>query len=71
MRQMGSAMSQPTRPPEPANRHRPRDRETLRCAAVELRSRGLTPQDIAQALGLSTAAVEQLIGPAMRATGGQ
>lgn len=42
--------------------YRPTDRETLRAAAIELRSRGLTPEDIAAALGIAAAAVRELIG---------
>ncbi len=41
--------------------HRPQDRATLRAAAVELASRGLTPTDIAAALRLSERAVHNLI----------
>ncbi|HUN27397.1 MAG TPA: helix-turn-helix domain-containing protein [Steroidobacteraceae bacterium] len=41
--------------------HRPRDRETLRAAAVELRARGLTARDIGEALGLSERAVRVLM----------
>lgn len=41
--------------------HRPQDRATLRCAAHELRSRGLTARDIGAALGLSEAAVRALL----------
>ncbi|MHB1813436.1 MAG: hypothetical protein ACYCUE_01165 [Steroidobacteraceae bacterium] len=44
-----------------ARQHRPQDRATLRCAAVELASRGLTPVDIATALRLSCAAVRDLL----------
>ncbi|MDA8350401.1 MAG: hypothetical protein M0038_16660 [Pseudomonadota bacterium] len=44
-----------------ARQHRPADRATLRAAARELASRGLTPIDIAAALGLSCAAVRNLI----------
>lgn len=40
--------------------HRPAERRTLRAAAVELAARGLTPLDIAAALGLSEAAVRAL-----------
>jgi DNA-binding transcriptional regulator LsrR (DeoR family) len=42
--------------------HRPHDRDTLRAAAHELYQRGLTPTDIAPALGLTTYAVRQLLG---------
>lgn len=42
--------------------HRPKDREALRVAAIELRWRGLTARDIASALGLTEAAVRQLLG---------
>lgn len=41
--------------------YRPTDRSTLRTAAVELRARGLLPRDIGVALGLSEAAVRQLL----------
>jgi predicted transcriptional regulator len=44
-----------------ADPHRPHDRATLRVAARELRSRGLTARDIAQALRLSEAAVVALL----------
>lgn len=44
-------------------RHRPTDRATIRAAALELRSRGLTPQDIAQALRISEAAVRAMLEP--------
>lgn len=40
----------------------PPDRDTARAAAVELRSRGLTPRDIAAALRLSEAVVSQMLG---------
>ena len=43
------------------DRHRPSDPATLRAAAVELRSRGLTDRDIGQALGIAEAAVRQLL----------
>lgn len=49
---------------EPAlgrDQHRPSDRSTLRAAALELRARGLTAQDIAQALRLSEAAIQALL----------
>jgi len=39
----------------------PPDRDTARVAARELRARGLTAQDIAAALRLSTGAVESLL----------
>ena len=41
--------------------HRPHDRATLRAAAHELRSRGLTPRDIADALRLTESAVVALL----------
>jgi predicted transcriptional regulator len=41
--------------------HRPHDRPTLRAAAHELRSRGLTAQDIAAALKLTEGAVRSLL----------
>ncbi len=41
--------------------HRPQDRATLRAAALELASRGLTHADIAAALGLSCGAVRDLL----------
>jgi orotate phosphoribosyltransferase-like protein len=47
---------------DPAQVHRPPDRDTMRCAAVELQQRGLTPRDIAAALQLSEASVRQLLG---------
>ncbi|MGH8228264.1 MAG: helix-turn-helix domain-containing protein [Steroidobacteraceae bacterium] len=43
------------------DRHRPLDAPTLRAAAVELSRRGRTPRDIAASLGLSEAAVRQLL----------
>jgi hypothetical protein len=45
-----------------ATQHRPSDREALLAAAVELRQSGLEFRDIGQALGLSEAAVRQLLG---------
>ena len=44
-----------------ARQHRPADRATLRAAARELASRGLTPIDIAAALRLSERAVRALL----------
>lgn len=44
-----------------ATRHRPADRAVLRAAALELRSRGLTPMDIGAALRLSESAVRELL----------
>ncbi len=45
-----------------AQRYRPRDRDSMRAAVVELRQRlALTPRDIA-ALQLSEAAVRELLG---------
>ena len=46
---------------DPAVQHRPHDRATLRAAAHELRSRGLTPRDIADALRLTESAVVALL----------
>jgi hypothetical protein len=45
-----------------AQLNRPPDEETMRAAAVELRSRGLTDRDIGQALGLASSAVSKLLG---------
>lgn len=45
-----------------SSQHAPQDRATLRVAAAELRSRGLTALDIAEALRLSDAAVRALLG---------
>lgn len=44
--------------------HRPRDQDTIRVAAHELATRGLTFADIGQALGLNPAQVRQLLGDA-------
>ena len=44
------------------DRYRPRDAAVLLAAAVELRQRGLSARDIAQALGLTARAVEQMLG---------
>ncbi len=41
--------------------HRPTDAPTIRAAAVEMARSGLTARDIAQALGLTEAAVRQLL----------
>lgn len=41
--------------------HTPQDREHQRAAALELRSQGLTPRDIATALRLSERAVLDLL----------
>jgi predicted transcriptional regulator len=46
---------------DPAVQHRPLDHATLRAAAHELRSRGLTSRDVAIALGLSERAVDALL----------
>jgi hypothetical protein len=46
---------------EAADLHRPQDRDTLRVAAHELRSRGLTPRDIAGCLQLTEGAVRSLL----------
>jgi DNA-binding transcriptional regulator LsrR (DeoR family) len=45
--------------------HRPLDADTLRVAAFEMYSRGLTPFDIAAALQISEVAVRQLLGQTM------
>lgn len=45
-----------------AQLHRPLDRDALRAAACEMYRRGLTPSDIAAALGLTACAVRQLLG---------
>ena len=44
--------------------HRPQDRRTLRAAARELASRGLTYRDIGTALRLSERAIRDLLGVA-------
>ncbi len=44
--------------------HRPQDRATLRAAARELASRGLTYRDIGTALRLSERAIRDLLGVA-------
>lgn len=43
------------------DQHRPVDRDTMRCAALELRQRGLLPADIAAALRISEGAVRDLL----------
>ena len=43
------------------DRHKPSDAPTLRTAAVEMARSGLTPRDIASSLGLTEAAVRQLL----------
>jgi AcrR family transcriptional regulator len=43
-------------------RHQPQDRDTLRVAAAEMRSRGMSVRDIAAALGVNDSAVRQLLG---------
>jgi len=43
------------------NQPMPPDRATARAAAFELRGRGLTPRDIASALGIGEAAVRALL----------
>lgn len=48
-----------------ADTHRPHDFATLRVAAQELRSLGLTPRDIACALRLTEAAVLELLASGM------
>ena len=45
-----------------ARQHRPADRRTLRCAAAELAGRGLTPRDIAAALGLTERVIRKWRG---------
>jgi hypothetical protein len=45
-----------------AEQHKPTDERTLRAAAVELSSRGLTPRDVGEALRLDPTAVRRLIG---------
>lgn len=47
---------------DPAQRHRPHDRDTPRVVAHKPSSRGLTPLDIGQALGLGENAVRDLLG---------
>ena len=44
------------------DRYRPRDCATLLVAVMELRQRGLSARDIAEALGLTERAVEQMLG---------
>lgn len=44
-----------------ADLNRPHDELTLRAAAVDLRSRGLTDQDIGAALNLDPTAVRRLL----------
>ena len=44
-----------------SRQHTPQDRATLRAAARELQSQGLTPRDIATALRLSERAVLELL----------
>lgn len=51
--------------------HAPPDRETARVAAHELRSRGLTIADIAQALRLSEGAARNLLGEPSTITNGR
>ena len=46
---------------DPARQHRPQDRQTLRCVAVELRQRGFTDYDISRALDLTEQAVKSLL----------
>jgi len=43
------------------DRHKPVDAATMRTAVRELAARGLTPRDIASSLGLTEAAVRQLL----------
>ena len=45
-----------------ARQHRPQDHRTLRAAARELASRGLTYRDIGAALRLSERAIRDLLG---------
>jgi hypothetical protein len=42
--------------------NKPKDEQTLRVAAVELRGRGLTERDIGEALSLDPTAVRRLLG---------
>lgn len=44
-----------------ADKHRPHTRDEMRCAAVELRQRGLTIEDVASALRISVEAVRELL----------
>lgn len=46
---------------DPGRQHAPTDRGLLRAAALELRSRGLTPLDIGAALRLPESAVRALL----------
>lgn len=46
---------------DPSRQHAPTDRATLRQAAIELHSRGLTPLDIGAALRLPESAVRELL----------
>jgi hypothetical protein len=43
------------------DRHKPADAATMRAAVRDLAARGLTPRDIAASLGLTEAAVRQLL----------
>ncbi len=43
------------------DRHKPTDAQTMRAAVRELAARGLTARDIASSLGLTEAAVRQLL----------
>lgn len=47
--------------PEPRDRHRPQDMQALQAAARTLHAGGLTPLDIAELLGLTEAAVRELL----------
>ncbi len=49
-----------------AREHQPRSRDEMRAAAVDLRQRGLTARDIAQALRISEAAVRAMLDPPER-----
>jgi hypothetical protein len=40
----------------------PEDEDTLRVAIAEMRSRGMTPRDIADSLGVHDNAVRRLLG---------
>jgi hypothetical protein len=48
------------------DRYRPTDATGMRAAALELQRRGLTPQDIGEALRLTPPAVVALIGEGNR-----
>lgn len=46
---------------QPATEHRPNDRRSFMREAARLRASGLTPADIATALGLTTPTVRDLL----------